>query len=295
MVTAIVTPFDEMGSPDLPAMSALLEFQLECGVDAIFALGTSGEGLLLSEYERRTIAEAVVEWVDGRVPVVIHCGTVDTRSAVALAEHATLIGASAVSSIGPLFHSYSETDLWNHFRQVSEACAGTDFLVYENPERVGYSLGIPFVLRLLRELPGIVGVKDTGDSLSRLIAYLATVTDAKVFTGNNSLVLPALMMGASGGVSTIANVAPELFAGIVHQHRKGDIEEAKRLQFIAARLHAALWGVPYIPAIKHLLAERGLPCGAPRQPSTALSARNIQLVRERLSVDEEMTEWLHAV
>lgn len=294
LVTAIVTPFNLRGQPDLGALKSLLDFQLDQGVDALFALGTSGDGLMLSGKERRTIAEEVVGWVDRRVPVLIHCGAVDTRSAVALARHARDIGSDGVAAIGPLFHQYNQAAIYRHFAAVSDACGPEAFFIYDNPARVGYQLDASLVLRLIRERPSVVGVKDTGNDLARLVNYLSVEPNARFFTGSNVLVLPALVMGAKGAVSTLANVVPELFVALLSSFRSGEIENARRHQLLVARLQAAIAGLPYIPSVKHLLGLRGLPAGTAREPMEVLSASEAQTINDRLAPDEELSEWLHA-
>jgi dihydrodipicolinate synthase/N-acetylneuraminate lyase len=302
VLCALVTPFRADGAPDEDALGALIEFQIERGSQGLFVLGTLGEGLLCTPAERMRLADVCVERVAGRVPLVLHCGATDTGTAAELVAHAAGVGVRAVAATPPLFFPYGEEGLFDHYARLVEAGgSGLEHFVYDNPERVGFALGVPLVTRLVEELEPVVGIKDTGDSLAKITQYLAHGAGApeaaapRVFTGNNLLVLPALVMGARGGVSALANGVPELFRALHDRFVEGRLEEARRLQLLIARLHGALAGVPYIAAVKHLVSLRGLPGGHPRAPLPALTTEQAWTVSRRLAAEEELQEWLEPV
>lgn len=292
VLSALVTPFGPDGRVDTAALADLVDFQIGAGVDGLFVLGTSGEGLLLSVEERTALAGAVLELVGSRVPVVVHCGAVDTATAVILARHAAGAGASALATLPPLFFPYDDRAHLGHFAAVAAAAPGLDHYVYENPDRVGFSLGPGLVLRLIREIPGLRGIKDTGDSLARISTYLAQPDPPTVYTGNNVLLLGALVMGAAGAVSTLANAVPELFAALVGAYRAGRLDEARELQLAVARLQALVSGLPYIASVKYLLERRGLPGGSPRAPVPSLTAAQRTQLDTRVAACDSLTPWL---
>jgi dihydrodipicolinate synthase/N-acetylneuraminate lyase len=297
VLCALVTPFGADGAVDERALGALIEFQIERGTDGLFVLGTLGEGLLCTPEERMRLAAVCCERVAGRVPLVVHCGATDTGTAARLVAHAAGAGVGAVAAIPPLFFPYDEQALYDHFARLVDAGGSElEHYVYDNPERVGFALGVPLVTRLVDSLEPVVGVKDTGDSLAKITQYLAGgASSPRVLTGNNLLILPALMMGARGGVSALANAAPELFRALHDRFVSGQLDEARRLQLLVARLHATLAGVPYIAGVKHLLALRGLPGGVPRAPLPGLAAEQASLIGERLAAEDELREWLEPV
>jgi 4-hydroxy-tetrahydrodipicolinate synthase len=267
IVCSLVTPFAADESPDLDALGRLIDFQIASGVHGLFLLGTAGEGILLEPAERKRVADFAAGCVAGRVPLAIHCGTPDTKTAADLAAHAAQAGADAVAVVSPYYFSYGKGALAAHFRRVAEAAAPVPLYLYDNPERVSYSLDFGLVHDLCREVDNIKGVKDTGDSIARVTRY-ATLSDpsVEVYTGNNLIVLPALVMGALGSVSALASAVPELFVAIYECFCEGNIAEARALQLQAASLQACLDGLPYIGGIKHLVERRGLPAGSMRAP-----------------------------
>jgi dihydrodipicolinate synthase/N-acetylneuraminate lyase len=295
VLSALVSCFGNDEDVDYEAMATLIDFQISGGIDGLFILGTSGEGLLLSVSERMALTEKALELVDSRVRVVVHTGATDTATAVRLARHAGESGAQAVASLPPLFFPYNDESQMRHFGRIAEAAPELDHFVYDNPDRTGYALGPQLVMRLIREIPNLRGLKDTGDSLARITTYLAEPDPPVVYTGNNVLLLGALIMGANGAVSTLANAVPELFAAVVTAYREGRTADARELQLIIARLQHALTGFPYIASAKHLLERRSLPGGAPRAPLPALDDEQRKLQAVRLDAIETLQPWVSPV
>ncbi|MPZ62968.1 MAG: hypothetical protein GEU93_17110 [Propionibacteriales bacterium] len=295
IITALVTPLDRAGEVDTPALDALVDFQVERGVHGLFVLGTSGEGLLLSTTQRGKLVEHVLARVAGKLPVAVHCGAADTTTAASLVSVAASAGARTVAAIPPLFFNYTETGIYEHYRQLSDAAPELDHYLYDNPDRVGYSLGLDVTRRLIAEVPCIRGIKDTGDSLGRITTYFALTDKIQVFTGNNVIILGALVMGAAGAVSTMANVVPDLFTAIYAAYGKGELGEARDLQLTAARLQSTLVGLPYVAAAKYLLTLRGLPGGHTRSPLPELSSEQQSTLEQRVHRDPALARWLTPV
>ena len=294
VICALTTPFDADDQLAVDALDALIERQIAAGIHGLFVAGTSGEGPLMIRKERRLLTEVVVEKVGGRVPVIVHCGTADTRTSEHLARHAEAVGADAVAVVGPYFYSFDTEALFRHFAAVAAAAPSIPHYIYENPERVGYSLGLGLVRRLVTEVENIVGIKDTGDSIGRLVGYLSLIDDPPdVFTGNNTLVYPALSIGAKGAVSALANIAPRLFVRLYEEYRAGRLEEALELQRAAARLQGSLAGFPYVPAIKSVLQGSGVDPGHSRRPHLSLPEADSEELQARLTA-AKLTEWLDA-
>ncbi len=165
-VSSLATPFAPDQRPDVAALGDLIEFQIERGIDAIFALGTVGEGVLMGLDERMNVAETVLDLVHGRVPAIVHCGAADTQSSILLGRHAAGLGAAAVAIVAPYFYRYEKLALERHFRSIAEAVPHVAVYIYDNPERVGYSIGVEVVRDLVGQVSNIRGVKDTGDSVA---------------------------------------------------------------------------------------------------------------------------------
>ncbi|MGH2736512.1 MAG: dihydrodipicolinate synthase family protein, partial [Actinomycetota bacterium] len=191
------------------------------------------------------------------------------------------------------FYGHGSERLYEHYRSIAAAAPAVPHYLYENPERVGYSLPVDLVGRLIHDVPNIVGVKDTADSIGRLTMYLSLFDPApEVYTGNNSLLFPALCIGARGVVSALANVVPELFVATYDAAKRGDVTEALALQATAARFQNCFSGLPYVPAIKHLLGRAGMNPGRSRRPHAELSQEQARMLEARVDSCKGLQEWL---
>lgn len=290
-----MTPFTDHGTVDHAGATALLEFQADHGVDGVLLLGTSGEGILLSPEERREAAERLRDAATSRLGTILHTGAADSATSVALTAHAAETGMPAVAVMPPLVFAYDRVALRHHYEDVSAAAGAADVFAYDNPGRFGYALGTELVSELVREIPNVVGVKDSGDALGRLAGYLASPDPPVVYTGHNLLLLGALAMGAHGAVSTLANVVPEAFAEVVRAVTRGDLEAARHHQLRIVRVQNLVEGLPYVASVKELLGWRGLPAGQPRPPLPQRTDALRTELRRRLALDPEVGEWLAPV
>ena len=246
-LAAAVTPLRDGGEAlDEDAFAPYVEYLVGGGLDGILALGTTGEGILLREDERRRAAEVFVAAAPDGFDVAVHCGAQTTRETVALAAHAAEIGAAAVAVIGPPYYALDERALVRHFAAAAEACAPLPFYLYEFRARAGYSISAE-VIRELRELaPNLAGLKVSNQPFEDVEPYIVDGLD--VFVGAESLVVRGLERGAAGAVSGLAAVFPGPVTHLVRE-RAGDVSE----------LRAALERYPFQAAAKFCLGRLGLP------------------------------------
>ncbi len=232
LMPALITPFDEEGEPDLRATEAVIERHIEAGVDGISALGSTGEFSHLDGNERRRFAEAVVEIIGGRVPLLVGVGTTGTREAMDLARHAESIGADGILSVSPFYWKVGEEALFRHFVTVAESVQ-IPTLVYNFPMLTGIDLSPELVGRLAAECPNVVGIKDTVKEYVHTVNVLREVKEVRpdfvVLVGFEDQILPALMAGADGSICGLSNIAPELFVGLVRAFEGGDLTRAAEL------------------------------------------------------------------
>ena len=241
-LAAAVTPLRDDGAAlDEDAFRPYLDFLAAGGLDGILALGTTGEGILLSAAERRRAAELFLE---GPLPVIVHCGAQTTAETVALAEHAAASGAAGVAVIGPPYYAFDEEALFAHFAAAARACAPLPFYVYELKARSGYAVPVEVVERLRGEVPNLAGLKVSDRPFEAVEPYLLEGLD--VFIGAEELVPAALERGAVGAVSGLAAVFPERVVALV---RERDAE--------AAETRAVLNRYPFQAAAKFVLGRRG--------------------------------------
>jgi 4-hydroxy-tetrahydrodipicolinate synthase len=229
-LTALVTPFTEQGQVDLPALAALVDWQVASGIHGLVPCGTTGEGATLDDDEHAKVIEVVVERVAGRIPVVAGCGTNDTRRTVAAAKRAAKAGADALLVVSPYYNKPNHSGMLAHYRAVAEA-TDVPVVVYNVPGRTGQNLGPELILEL-GELGGVAGVKEASGNLDQI----ATIVDQRrpgfaVLSGDDSLVLATLALGAEGVISVVSNEAPAEMAGLVGAAIAGDFTRARRVHY----------------------------------------------------------------
>jgi dihydrodipicolinate synthase/N-acetylneuraminate lyase len=250
-IAAAVTPLRDGGHAlDEEAIDPLIRFLAEGGVDGALALGTTGEGVLLTLTERRRAAE---RFVAARVPgfqIAVHCGAQTTHDTIVLAAHALEIGADAVAVIAPPYYPLDPDELFQHLRSAANACEPLPFYVYEFQGRSGYAIPVPVIERLRAYVPNLRGLKVSDSPWAAVAPYLLDGLD--LFVGKESLVLEGLDAGATGAVSGLATAFPETVARLVH-----DRDAAAHHRAVALR--DGLAGIPFHGAMKAAVADRGVP------------------------------------
>lgn len=278
-LAAAVTPLRDGGAKlDEPAVAALVDFLAENGLDGIFALGTTGEGLLLSVEERRRAATLFLDAGAGRLAVVVHCGAQTTADAIALAEDAAEQGADAVAAVAPPYYGFDEDELTRHFRAVAAACAPVPFFLYEIAARSGYAIPLTVVARLREDVPNLAGLKVSDTPFERVEPYLLEGLD--IFVGSEPLAAKALARGAAGVVSGLATAFPEIVAELVAEPTDEAAEQV-------ASLRDSLQRFPFIAALKVVLGRRGVAVREDvRAPLRTLTKT------ERAELGNPVAEWL---
>jgi dihydrodipicolinate synthase/N-acetylneuraminate lyase len=277
-LAASVTPLRDGGAAvDEDGIGPVVDFLVDGGLDGALALGTNGEGILLSLDERRRVAERYVEASAGRLQIAIHCGAQSTADTVALAEHAAQVGADAVAVIAPPYFKLDDASLLEHFSAAARACAPLPFYVYEFAITSGYAVPPEVVQRLREAAPNLAGLKVSDRTWEELEGYLIEGLD--VFIGFEALIARARSHGAVGAVSALASAFPEVVAAAV---RGEDVDPgALRAQVDRYPRHAAL---------KHVLVRRGVPIREDvRPPLRGLTPM------ERVELDAELDRVLQAV
>jgi dihydrodipicolinate synthase/N-acetylneuraminate lyase len=261
VLAAAVTPLREGGAAlDEDAFGAYADFLVAGGLDGVLALGTTGEGILLTVEERREVARLFLDAIAGRIQVAVHCGAQTTADTVLLAEDAVEAGAAAVAVIGPPYYPFDEDSLVRHFVAAAAACAPLPFYLYEFRGRAGYSLPVSAIERIRDEAPNLAGLKVSNSAFEDVQPFLIEGLD--VFIGSEPLILRGLNGGAVGAVSALAAVFPEAVVRLVRE-RSGDV----------GALRAGLERFPLQAAAKHVLGLLGVPVRddvrAPLRPLSA--------------------------
>jgi dihydrodipicolinate synthase/N-acetylneuraminate lyase len=275
-LAAAVTPLRDGGTRlDEDAFGPVAEFLAAGGLDGILALGTTGEGILLSRDERRRAAELYLEACRGRLEVAVHCGAQTTADTVALAEHAASAGASAVAVIPPPYFPLDEDSLFEHFRAAAEACAPVSFFLYEFEARSGYAIPQAVIARLREAAPNLAGLKVSDTPFDRVEPYLVEGLD--IFIGSEPLLPRGLAKGAAGTVSGLAAAFPE------HVARLNREPAANGALELVVALREALQQFQFNASVKAALGWRGVPVGGDvRAPLLPLDASERAALEARL-------------
>ena len=265
--TVLATPFTSGGHAiDTDALRRLVDWQIESGSHGLIPLGSTGEFLSVSDDERRQVVQTVVEAADGRAPVLI--GTADewTDKAVRYSIEAEAMGADGLMIISPYYSSPTEDELFEHFRQISDAVS-IPIMVYNNPNTANVDLRPEFVARL-GTLENVRYIKESSGDISRVREIHRISDRMKVFAGYHPF--ESLAAGAKGYVSVIGNFLPTESAAVCDLMDAGRRDEALRLYNRMIPLLNAIAGDKYVSATKCAMATVGMPIGEPRPPRLAL-------------------------
>jgi dihydrodipicolinate synthase/N-acetylneuraminate lyase len=247
-LAAALTPLRDGGrAVDTVAIGPYVDFLAAGGVDGVFALGSTGEGVLLDDDERRTVVEAFREATEGRLDLAVHAGAMSTRQTAGLARHARDVGADAVAVVAPPYYPLGDDELVEHFATAAEACAPLPFYVYEFKARSGYAIPVEVVRRLRERAPNLAGMKVSDKPMSAVEPYLLDGLD--VFVGFEPLIPEALAAGAVGSVSGLAAVFPDAVVDLVERPSSDGV---RRVEELRARID------PILPNAKAELALKGL-------------------------------------
>jgi len=255
--TALVTPFRRDGGVDEPALHALVNWQIEQGIDFLVPCGTTGEASTLTEAEWLHVVECVIGAAAGRVPVIAGCTHNATHEAVARAKKlAGVWGLSGILTANPYYNRPGQEGQYQHFKAIAEAVE-LPVLLYNIPSRTGANLEPATVLRLA-EVGNIIGVKESSGNLAQITELLTTAPrNFKVFAGDDALALPILSLGGAGLISVASNVIPREMAAMVRAALENDYPAARRINRQFFRLmQAHFWEASPAP-VKAVLSMIG--------------------------------------
>jgi 4-hydroxy-tetrahydrodipicolinate synthase len=276
--TAIVTPFKN-GALDVSALELLVRLQINGGVDGIVPVGTTGESPTVDYDEHIRIIELSVKFAAGKIKVIAGTGANSTSEAVYLTREAEKVGADGSLQVAPYYNKPTQEGLFQHFRAIARATK-LPIVLYSIPGRCGVEIGVDTVKRLAAECKNIVGIKEAGgnpDRVSQLRA--ATGPRFEILSGDDSLTLPFMAVGAQGVISVASNVIPREVAQMVAAFTRGDTKKAAQLHAKFYPLFKDLFIETNPVPVKAALAMMGLIEEEYRLPLVAMSAANRDKLR----------------
>ncbi len=285
LIAATFTPMDNSGQLALGIVPTIVNQLISEGVAGLYVCGGTGEGVSLTNAERKLTAEAFVTAANGRVPVFVQVGQNSLYAAQELAQHAAEIGADGISAITPTyFKPGSIKALIDSLKIITDGAPDLPFIYYHFPAKSGLPLDLPdFVEQAATKLPSLFAVKFTDSKLHDLQAVLAVTNGRiKVFFGTDEMLLGGLAAGASGGIGSTYNFAAPLYVKLIQAWQNGDLAEAQRLQALSVKMVRTFVPFGGIEGQKAMMGMVGLECGPARLPLNTLSAEAIDQLRSNL-------------
>lgn len=271
----MVTPFKKDGRHvDFDALERIVEYSISGGVDFLVVLGTTGESPTLDEAEKHDVCRAVAEYAKSRVPLVMGVGGNNTAAVVNTLSKTDLSGFSAVLSVSPYYNKPGQRGLFAHFKTVAEN-SPLPVIVYNIPSRCGANVEPETVVKLAVEVPNIMAVKEASGMVGKIGEILRDrPAGFCVFSGDDSLTLPLVAMGADGVISTAANIIPKEMKTLVESVKGGKLAQAQAVNGRIMNLLRLLFEQGNPPGIKAALHIKGFCENSLRLPLTPVT-RNL--------------------
>src|SRR5437773_10478489 len=279
--TALVTPFRD-GAIDTSAFEKLIEAQIAAGITGIVAVGTTGESPTVSPEEREQLIRLSVTTANKRCQVLAGTGSNATHHAVRDTKLAEKIGVSGALLVATYYNKPSQEGLFRHFKTIAEATS-LPIMLYNIPGRCGVDIGPDTVVRLAKECRNITSIKEASGSVERVSELHARLPESfTILSGDDSLTLPFMSVGAVGVVSVASNIFPAEVCSLVHAYQTGDVKSAKRLHRKMFPLFKDLFIEPNPVPIKTALGWRAAMLSEVRLPLCAVSDSNQTRLRKTL-------------
>ena len=277
-MTAMVTPFRN-GQVDEARLRDHVTFQIEQGINGLVPCGTTGESPTLSHEEHQRVVELVVKTADGRVPVIAGAGSNSTEEAISLARHARSVGAAGSLQVNPYYNKPTQEGLYRHFTAIADK-VDLPMVLYNIPGRTVVELSSDTIVRLAAH-PNIVATKEATGSMD-VASHVIQSTDLTVLSGDDSLTLPLMAIGAKGVISVLANIAPARVRELTDAALAGDAATARQLHLALFPLFKAMFIETNPIPIKTAMQLAGTDSGKLRLPMCAMGEANVAQLRATL-------------
>lgn len=284
MGVALVTPFDNNKDIDYPALERVVNHIVDNGADFLVVLGTTGETPTLSTDEKIAVAKYVKDKADGRIPLVLGLGGNNTAEVISQLKEWDLSGYSAILSVVPAYNKPPQEGIYMHFKAIAEA-SPLPVILYNVPGRTGVNMTADTTLRLAREVPGIIGIKEASGNLQQIQRLLREKPDNfTVLSGDDSLTYPLMTLGAQGVISVLGNAYTRDFADMVHLCLEGNYIEAVDYHY-KFRDFIPLLFVDGNPAgVKYVLNKMGLIENELRLPLVPISRNTADKIQNYMKI-----------
>ena len=275
---AIITPFKN-GKVDEKKFTELIEFHIKNGTNGIVPAGCTGEAATLNHEEQKKLMQFTCEVVNKRVPVIAGAGSNNTEEAISLTKHAKKVGCDGALSITPYYNKPTPEGQYRHYEAIAKS-ADIPIMLYNVPSRTGVCMK-PETIARLGKIDNITTIKEASGSLDQVSQILA-ISDITVLSGDDSLTLPMMSIGAKGVVSVAANVIPKDVSDMVASFLKGDIKKAEKLHYKILPICKAMFIETNPIPVKTALRMMGILNGDFRLPLCEMEKENEPVLEKAL-------------
>lgn len=273
MLTAMVTPFTAAGELDLATAKKVARHLVEHGSDGVVVAGTTGESPTLSVSEKRALWQTVLEEIGDTHTVLAGSGSNDTASSVRLTKEAEADGVHGAMLVAPYYNKPSQEGLYQHFAAIADGTS-LPVLLYNVPGRTQSNIASETTLRLAHDLQNVVAIKEASGQIDQITEILAArPKDFLVYSGDDTLTLPLLAIGADGVISVAAHVVGKQIRHMMDAYRLGQIKQAAAIHQRYQPLFKGMFLAPSPAPVKFALNKMGLNTGPMRLPMVPLSQR----------------------
>lgn len=280
---AIITPFKDDLSIDFPAIEQHVEYLISNGVNYLVILGTTGEAVTQSEYEKNELVKFIIEKVDNRVPLVLGVGGNSTNSVIDKIQKTDFKNIDAILSVSPFYNKPTQEGIYQHFKAIAEA-SPVPIILYNVPSRTGSNMTAETTLKLAHEFENIVAIKEASGNISQAMYIIKDKPkDFLVISGEDALTLPLISAGVSGVISVVANALPKEFSTMVNFALENKMDKAQEMHYKVLEFIDTLFIESNPAGVKAALKMLNIIENNLRLPLTPVSEKTYQKLENLLS------------
>ncbi len=283
MGVAMITPFKEDESVDYDALMRLVDYLLQNNADFLCVLGTTAETPTLTEEEKQTIKQRVIERVNGRVPILLGVSSNNTRSVVESLKRDNYTGVDAILSVVPYYNKPSQEGIYQHYKAISEATE-LPIVLYNVPGRTGVNMTAETTLRIARDFKNVIAIKEASGNITQMDDIIKNKpANFDVISGDDGITFPLITLGAVGVISVIGNAFPREFSRMVRLALQGDYANALTIHHKFAELFKLLFVDGNPAGVKAMLNAMGMVENKLRLPLVPTRITTFEAMRRILS------------
>ena len=263
---ALVTPFDENGNVDALALSRLVEYVIDGGVEYLVILGTTGESVTLSKDEKKTVIETVRKTNKGRLPMVLGVGGNDTAQVINELKNPDLNDMTAILSVSPYYNKPTQAGIYAHYAAIA-AASPKPIILYNVPGRTGSNIAADTVVGLANDFKNIIAVKEASGNIAQVMDIInRKPNDFVVLSGDDALTLAIIACGGEGVISVVGEAAPRKFSNMVRAAMANRMEEARKIHYDLLDFTDLLFAEGNPAGVKAALSHFGVMNNSVRMP-----------------------------